>query len=400
MTLMSYDEAIKIVLDSVEKIGWERVTFTQALGRVLAKDVVSDVDLPMFDNSAMDGYAVRHEDLKAPETKLRVIGEISAGSSLDIKVEKGTAIRIFTGAPIPIGCDCVVPVEFTSFDGEYITVKGVFKEGANIRRKGEELRRGDVVLEGGTLIRGYEIGILAFLNKVVVDVYKKPVVGILATGDEIVDVGEPITRDSQIRTSNNYTLYGLACSLPVNVVNLGIAKDDPQQIKSSLSQIYDFDVFITTGGVSMGDRDYVQYLVKEIGIDVKFHKLRIKPAKPVLFGTYEGNKLFFGLPGNPVSCAIAFDILVKPAIKKMVGMKDYMPKPFKAILKKDFKRRDAERREFVRSYVEFADKVYCTYSEKLQSHMLSSYVGMNAYMIVYEGVTEIPAGTEVDVITM
>ncbi len=400
MTLMSYDEAIKIVLENVEKIGWERVTFTQALGRLLAKDVVSDVDLPLFDNSAMDGYAVRYEDLKAPETKLKVIGEVSTGNVAHIKVEKGTAIKIFTGAPIPPGCNCVVPVEFTSFDGEYITVKGAFKEGANIRRKGEELKKGDVVLEAGTLIRGYELGILAFLNKVVVDVYKKPVIGILATGDEIVDVGEPITRDSQIRTSNNYTLYGLASSLPVHVVNLGIAKDDPQQIKSALSQIYNFDVFITTGGVSMGDRDYVQYLVREIGIDVKFHKLRIKPAKPVLFGTYEGNKLFFGLPGNPVSCAMAFDLLVKPAIKKMVGMKGYMPKPFKAILKKDFKRKDAERREFVRSYVEFADKAYCTYSEKLQSHMLSSYVGMNAYMVVYEGVNEIAAGSQVDIIIM
>ncbi len=398
MTLMSYDKAIEIVLENTKEIGSEKVALTQALGRVLAKDILSDIDVPMFDNSAMDGYAVKYEDIKASEAKLKVIGEVSAGGNSEFVAESKTAVKIFTGAPIPPGYDCVVPVEYTSLEGEYVIIKGSFKEGANIRRKGEEIKKGDVVLRRGTLVRGYELGILAFLNKVSVEVYRKPVLGILATGDEIVDIGEPIKKPSQIRTSNNYTLYGLVSSLPATAVNLGIVKDDPEEIKKVLSQIDNYDIFITTGGVSMGEKDYVQYLAKEIGIDVKFHKLRIKPAKPVLFGTYGNNKLFFGLPGNPVSCAMAFDILVKPAIKKMIGISDYLPKTFKAILKRDFKRKDAERREFVRSYVEFSDRAYCDYSEKLQSHMLTSYVGMNAYMIVYEGVKEIPAGSEVEVI--
>ncbi len=404
MTLMSYDDALDMVIRSAQVLDTERVCLSQALGRVLAEDVPSDTDKPLFDNSAMDGYCVRSEDVahagEENPVRLKVVGEISAGSSEGYRLEKGTAVKIFTGAPIPEGGDCVVPVEFAELEGDYIVIKTPFKRWANVRKKGEEIKEGETVLKEGTLIRGYELGILAFVNRAVVKVYRRPTVGILATGDEILDVGEPMTNPAQIRTSNNYTLYGLALNSGALAFNLGIVKDDPEEIRRALSSMRDYDIFITTGGVSMGEKDFVQYLVKEMGVDVKFHKLKIKPAKPVLFGTYGEGRLFFGLPGNPVSCAIAFDLLVKPAMKKMMGLKDFMPKLFKAILKKDFKRRDAERREFVRALVEFSDKAYCDYSEKLQSHMLTSYSGMNAYMVVYEGVSEIKAGQEVDVMLL
>ena len=402
MTLMSYDDALEVVIESAKPLPLERVSFTQALGRVLEEDVFSDSDKPIFDNSAMDGYAVMWDDIKdASEenpVKLCLIGEVSAGSYQEIKRERGTAIRIFTGAPMPEGYDCVVPVEHTSLEDGYVVIRSSFKRWANVRKRGEEIREGELVLKKGTYVRGYELGILASVNKAVFSVYRRPKVGILSTGDEIVDVGEPIERPSQIRTSNNYTLYGLALGCGAVAYNLGIVKDDPQAIKEALQNIEDYDVFLTTGGVSMGEKDYVQYLVRELGIDLKFHKLRIKPAKPVLFGTYGDGKLFFGLPGNPVSCAIAFDILVKPALMKMMGRDDYMPKKFKAVLKRDFSRKDAQRREFVRAYVEFSDNVYCDYSEKLQSHMLTSFLGMNAYMVVYEGVHEVKSGSMVDVI--
>ncbi len=401
MTLVSYDTALDIVIRSVQTLDTERVCLTQALSRVLAEDVSSDTDKPSFDSSAMDGYSIRSEDVVTASeenpVRLKVVGELSAGSQGNLRVEKGIAVKIFTGAPLPEGSDCVVPVEYTQREGDYVVITKPFKQWANVRKRGEEIKEGEVVLRRGTLLRGYELGILALVNRAVVKVYRKPSVGILATGDEILDVGESFTSPSQIRTSNNYTLYGLALSSGALAFNLGIAKDEPEEIKKAMSSMYYYDIFITTGGVSMGEKDLVQYLVKEMGVDVKFHRLKVKPAKPVLFGTYGRNKLFFGLPGNPVSCAIAFDLLVKPAMK-MMGLKDFMPKLFKAILKKDFKRRDAERREFVRAFVEFSDKVYCNYSEKLQSHMLTSYVGMNAYMVVYEGVNEIKAGQEVDVL--
>ena len=401
--MIPYEEALSKVLECAKPIDTERVFINQSLGRVLAEDVMADTDKPPFDNSAMDGYAVRYEDIKDASqekpVKLKVLGEIPAGEETAYKMEKGTALKIFTGAPIPEGADTVVPFELTEQENHYILIKEPLKLGSNVRRKGEEVKEGEVLLKAGTLIRPYEMGIMASVNRVIVSVYRKPKVAILATGDEIKDVGEPIEKLSQIRSSNSYVLFAQILRSGGEPHYLGIVKDNEEDIGKFLKNIDYYDVFITTGGVSMGGKDYVQHLVKEYGIDVKFHKVRIKPAKPVLFGTYKDRGLFFGLPGNPVSCTMAFDLLVHPALLKMSGRKDYMPKVFKAILKEDFIRKDAERREFVRAFVGFeGEKAYCSYSHKTQSHMLTSYIDMNAYMVVYEGIKEIKKGSLVDVI--
>jgi molybdopterin molybdotransferase len=398
--MMPYEEALSIVLSHCPTLPTERVYLLDALGRVLAEDVLSEEDRPSFDNSAMDGYAVHWEDIKDAPVELLVVGELPAGAEETFELPKGCAVKIFTGAPIPKGATAVVPVEYTEAKDGKVLIKEAFKEGANIRRKGEELKAGEVVLQKGTILRHYEIGLLASLNKVQVEVSRRPRVAVLSTGDEIKDLGEPITKPSQIRTSNGYTLMAGISLAGGEPHYLGIVPDEPDKLKKALSQLEDYDVFITTGGVSMGDRDYIKTLVEEVGVKVHFHKVRIKPAKPILFGTYkEGKGLFFGIPGNPVSCAMAFDLIVKPALLKMQSAKDYMPKTLWAKLKRDFSRKDAERREFVRAVLSLeGQQLVCDFSPKLQSHMLTSYVGANCYMVVREGVKELKGGELVEVV--
>lgn len=396
--LTPYEEALSLLLQRVRSLPTEKVLLWDVLGRVLAEDILAERDSPAFDNSAMDGYGVKAEDLQTTPARLKVVGEVPAGGEWHGTLEKGQAVKIFTGAPIPSGVDTVVPIEFAKEEGSYIVVENTFKKGANIRLRGEEIRAGEDILKRGVRIRGYEVGLLAFANKVFVEVYQRPRVGILSTGDEIREPGEPIEKPFQIRSSNNHTLYARAKELGCEVHQLGIVPDKPEAIKKIFERVEDYHVFITTGGVSVGERDFVQKIVKDMGFEVVFHRLRIKPAKPVLFAV-KGNTLFFGLPGNPVSCAMAFDLLVKPAILKMQGFENHMPVTFKAQLTRDFSRRDAERREFVRArFWEEAGKLYCEYSPKTHSHMLTSYVGANCYMVVYEGTKEIRAGEEVEVI--
>ncbi|MFN3471687.1 MAG: gephyrin-like molybdotransferase Glp [Aquificaceae bacterium] len=396
--LTPYEEALELLIQRVERLPKEKVLLWNALGRVLAEDVYADRDNPAFDSSAMDGYALRAEDLESLPARLRVIGEVSAGDEWKGLVEKGCAVKIFTGAPMPEGADTVLPVEFVKEEGDHIIVEKSFKKGANVRLRGEEIRAGDLLLKAGTRIRGYEVGLLALANKVFVDVYQRPRVAILSTGDEIKEPGEAIDRPSQIRSTNNHLLYAKALELGCEVHQLGILPDRPELISKALESVEDYHVFITTGGVSAGDKDFVHKLVKEMGFELVFHKLRIKPAKPVLFAK-KGKTLFFGLPGNPVSCAIAFDLLVKPALIKMQGAEDFRPQVYRAELLRDFSRKDAERREFVRArFIEKGGKLYCDYSPKTQSHMLSSYVDANCYMVVYEGVKEIKAGQEVEIL--
>lgn len=397
---MPYEEALSIILSHCPTLPTERVYLLDALGRVLAEDVISEEDRPSFDNSAMDGYAVHWEDIKDAPVELLVAGEIPAGAEETFELPKGCAIKIFTGAPIPKGATAVVPVEYTEAKDGKVLIKEAFKEGANIRRKGEELKAGEVVLQKGTILRHYEVGLLASLNKVQVEVSRRPRVAVLSTGDEIKDLGEPITKPSQIRTSNGYTLMAGISLAGGEPHYLGIVPDEPDKLKKVLSQLEDYDVFITTGGVSAGDRDYIKTLVEEVGVKVHFHKVRIKPAKPILFGTYkEGKGLFFGIPGNPVSCAMAFDLIVKPALLKMQSAKDYTPKTLWAKLKRDFSRRDPERREFVRAVLSLEGQdLVCDFSPKLQSHMLTSYVGANCYMVVKEGVKELKGGELIEVV--
>jgi molybdopterin molybdotransferase len=396
--LTPYEDALELLLENTEPLPTEKIFLWNTLDRVLAEDIKADTDKPPFDNSAMDGYAVRSEDISEVPARLRLVGEAPAGGDADIRVEKGTAVRIFTGAPIPEGADTVVPVEFTKLEGEYVLVEKSLRKGANVRLRGEEIKGGEVILQRGTRVRRYEVSLMASVGRVMVEVFRRPKVAILSTGDEIRELGEALERPSHIRSSNNHALYAGALELGCEVVHLGIVRDEPEEIERVLRDVESFDIFVSTGGVSVGDKDFVQRLVKEMGFEVLFHKLRIKPAKPVLLAR-SGRSLFFGLPGNPVSCIMAFDLLVKPAIRRMQGFQECRPPLYRAELVRDFSRKDAERREFVRARFWQRDgRLFCDYSPKTQSHMLTSYVDANCYMVVYEDVHELKAGQVVDII--
>ena len=401
--MINFEEAILNVLSNTKEIGKERVCLENALGRILAEDIEVKEDIPTFNNSAMDGYAVIEEDIKgASEDKpaeLKLTGTESAGGKGGIKVNRGEAVKIFTGGMLPEGADTVVPVEYVKeIDGKIYVYKS-FKKGSNVRYKGEEVKKGERILKRGIEITPYEIGLLAQLNRTYVWVGAKPKVSVLSTGDELLELGEEEQNGNKIRSSNNYMLLSLIKKAGGDPVNLGIIEDNPEKIKIAFAGFERYDIFITTGGVSKGEKDFIKEIVKELGINIKFHGVLIKPAKPVMFGIYGNRKLFFGLPGNPVSSAIAFDLFVYPAIKKMMGALNIFPERLKARLLKGFSRKNSDRKEFLRVKLWFeGNEAVCYPLEKQGSHMLTSMTEANAYAILDIGVTEVKEGETLEVI--
>jgi len=398
--MIEFEEALKIVLKETGVLGSERIFISEALNRVVYKDIYANTDIPSFDNAAMDGFAVINEDLlplkNALPVRLKIVGDSPTGS-IPKAIKRGEAIKIYTGAPIPEGADTVIELELTKTNGDEVEFL-VFKEkGANIRKKGEDIKKGDLLLESGKVLRGYELGILATHNIVTLDVYRLPRVGIFATGDEILDIGQEKTKDSEIRSANHLSIIGLLESMGIKPNFLGIVKDDKEAIKDVLKRIDEFDVLISTGGVSVSDKDFTKEAVKELGFDVKFHKVAIKPGKPMLFAK-KGDKLFFGLPGNPVSCVINFDVIVRASIKKMMGYKDII-KPFmRAKLIAPIKRKSADRLEFLRGILNLEQELLVEALPKQGSHMLTEFRNANCYILVPKGVNKIEAGEFVDVI--
>ncbi|ACG57827.1 molybdenum cofactor synthesis domain protein [Hydrogenobaculum sp. Y04AAS1] len=398
--MIDFEEALRIILNNTKTLDDERIFLDQALNRVLFKDIYAKENIPSFDNAAMDGFALLNEDLlplkNALPVKLKIAGEVSAGAK-PIPIKKGEAVKIYTGAPIPQGADTVIELELTKVNADEVEILAYKEKGSNIRRIGEDIKKGDLLLESGKVLRGYELGILASQNIVTFDVFRMPRVGIFVTGDEVLDVGQEKTSDAQIRSSNHISIMGLLESMGVKPTFLGIIKDDKESIKNALNRIEEFDILISTGGVSVSDKDFTKEAVKELGFDVKFHKVAIKPGKPIVFAT-KGDKLFFGLPGNPVSCVINFDIFVRPSIKKMMGYKDII-KPFmRAKLIAPIKRKSSDRLEFLRGILNLEQELLVEALPKQGSHMLTEFRSANCYILVPKGVNEIPAGEFVDVI--
>lgn len=403
--MLSYFQALNTVLENTKEIANEKIFFIDALGRVLAEDIFADEDNPPEDNSGMDGFAVRFEDIAEATQEnpvvLKLIGESKAGGEKP-KVEPKTAVSIYTGALIPEGADTVIQKELTKVEADKVYIFNPLKKGANIREKGGDYKKGDLLLTKGTVIRPAEIGILSSVNKATVYVKRKPVVGIITTGDEILDIGEPRTSRSQIRTSNTYTLYSQLLEAGAQPAIIGFAKDNPEDITQKLRWAKNCDVLLTTGGVSVGEYDLVRdFVVKKLNVDILFWKISQKPGKPVAFGVWgeEREKLFFGIPGNPVACMVVFETLVKPAIKKMAGYKKYFNPIIKAKLSSDYKRKSADRLEFVRVNTIYKDGQFiATPFIKQASNILTSMVNANGLMIVNQGVDFIQKDDVVDVI--
>jgi molybdopterin molybdotransferase len=304
----------------------ERLHIRAALGRVLAEDVVSPVNVPQHDNSAMDGYAVRFSDLTADaETTLRIIGTSFAGKPFQGTAGAGQAVRIMTGAVIPAGTDTVIQQERAKVTAEQVAVMPVPKKGTNTRGAGEDLRAGEAALRRGKLLRPAEIGMMASLGVGEVAVYRKLRVAFFSTGDELVPIGEPLG-PGQIYDSNRYTIYGLLTRLGCEVMDMGVIRDTPHDVERAFRDASQAaDVVITSGGVSVGEADYVKQILDRLG-EVLFWKLAMKPGRPLAYGKI-GNAHFFGLPGNPVAVMVTFYQFVRDALVHLQGQSIVAPLP-------------------------------------------------------------------------
>ncbi|MGD9818204.1 MAG: gephyrin-like molybdotransferase Glp [Desulfomonilaceae bacterium] len=337
--MLQIGEAQQRVLEEIPVLGVERIHIMEALGRVLAQDVAAVRNVPSADNSAMDGYGVIHEDLvdanSSNPKRIKVIGESPAGRPFTGSISRGEAVKIFTGGTIPDGVDTVIMLEDTQKDGDYILCLNDPGLGSHIRPEGEDVKLGEKVLHAGDIVRPPEIGMLATLGHAYVYVYQRPIVAILSTGDELVDLDEPFTR-GKVVCSNSYSLAAQVAECGAIPLSLGIASDSAGDQRSKLSGGLRADVILTSGGVSVGKYDLVKDTLTELGMQVKFWKVAMKPGKPLVFGSL-GGKPVFGLPGNPTSAMISFEQFVRPALLKMMGHVNLFRPLIEATLAEDIK---------------------------------------------------------------
>lgn len=348
--MVSYDEALRTILENVAPVGSEQLPLSEAVGLVLAEAVTTPWDLPLWDNSAMDGYAVRTEDSAHPACKLRVTGYLPAGASAEgISVAPGCAVKIMTGAPLPTGADAVVPVEETEeTSGEQVAINATVKHGQHIRRQGEDIRQGETILQAGYPLRAAEISLLASCGKPLVSVQRRPVVAILSTGDELVEPGTP-PGPAQLINSNSIALAAAVREAGAVPRMLGIARDNRLSHLEKMRAGLTADCLITSAGVSAGDRDLVRAVLEELGVKFLFWKVAIKPGKPTAFGIFEGKPVFC-LPGNPVSSLVTFESFVRPALLKMQGHTKLLRPALQATLREPI--RGGSRMQFVRVALE------------------------------------------------
>ena len=395
-TMIGVDEVLNRVLDSVRPLQPTQVAILDAQGMVLADDIHASSDVPPFRNSAMDGFALRSSETKSGQpASFKLVGTIPAGANSDIQVGPGEAVRIMTGAPAPEGADAVVRFEqVDEREPGVITVRREISSGENVREAGEDVRAGSTVLRRGRVIRAPEIGLLAALNVKSVPVHRRPRVGILSTGDEVIDIGPELKR-GQIRDANAYMLAAMVGELGATPVRLGIAADTRADLQERFSAAADCDLIVTTGGVSHGDFDLVKDVLRQEGrIDV--WTVRIKPGKPLAFGMLGGVPLL-GLPGNPAAATVSFDQFGRPAILKMLGHRKHRLPTVRARLMESVENR-GRRRHFERAVLWLAGSEWQVKTTGIHgSAMLSSLTAANCYIVIPEDLSEAPAGTIVEV---
>ncbi len=318
--MISIEEAEGILLANLPECRFEQVPFKDAPGRILAEDIVATSDVPPFCRAGVDGYAVIASEIADAPVELRIIGESRAGGGMPGKLNPGEAMAIMTGAPVPEGANAVQLIEVCEVldPGKRVRILKPIRENENIAPKASEAKAGNVVLKAGHRVGPAEMAVMATFGYTQVKVYARPAVALLATGDELVEV-EETPRPGQIRNSNAYCL---ACQLQYmgfEANYLGIARDTMEDLRRKMLQGLEHDVLIITGGVSMGEYDFVRNVFQELGVDILFNKVAIKPGKPTVFAR-KGDKLVFGLPGNPISCLVTFECFVRPALGRLCGM--------------------------------------------------------------------------------
>lgn len=397
--MISLEQAQESILSAINlNMDEEEIDLLAARGRVLAEDVIATFNIPPSACSAMDGFAVMADDIAQADitmpVTLRVIGEVAAGQIPSVKLWSGEAVQIMTGAPIPEGTEVVVPVEDTRVEQDRVRILRRCAKGKNIRARGEDISQGDSVLKQGTWLRPVHIGLLASLGKNKVKVSVRPKIAILATGNELLEPGQPHQQD-KIYSSNHYALASQVTQSGAEPVLLGIAPDNKEDLKELLARGLEYPILITSGGVSMGKYDLVKDVLEELGVKIKFWKVAIKPGKPTLFGTYNNN-LVFGLPGYPVASMLCFEHFIRPGIAKILGSA-YSPQQVEAVLEEDLRCKTG-RKQFLRAHLrnqEGTNYVSCLKTQG--SGILSTLSKANCLLIVPPDKDFIAAGQKVTV---
>ncbi len=388
--MIPLEEAQNYVLERVFQLSEERLDISSAYSRVTAEVVTSKELVPPFDNTAVDGYAVKAADTdgatETNEVTLEVVGSIPAGVQPDFEIQHGQTARIMTGAPLPQGADAVVMVEWTNLgeNENAVRVNRSVKNGDHIRKAGEDLCPDDQVIDQGTSLTPAHIGLLAGLGVYQVSVIRRPTVGIFSTGDELVE-GSQTLLPGQIRDSNRFSLMALLESDGFETIDLGLIPDNKEAIEETVQEgIGKCDALITTGGVSMGDYDYVKVVLNDMG-DMRWMQIAIKPAKPFAFGVVDGVPVF-GLPGNPVSSMVSYLLLAKPALNKMMGRSKIFPDVLVGDAAEDFRRRVDGKTHFVRAFTSQQKGVtLVSPTGKQGSHQLSGMANADTLAIVADG---------------
>jgi molybdopterin molybdotransferase len=397
--MLTVEEALNKILSHVEPLGSEKVSILEALGRIITENINAPRDIPPLDNSAMDGYALKSEDIRNASlenrVRLEVIEDLPAGFISKKVIQRGQAIRIMTGAPIPGGADAVIPVEDTERGDGIALVFNPVPPGANIRKAGEDVKKGDRIISAGDLVRPAEVGMMASVGRSFITVFQRPLVAILCTGEELVDVDGALD-EGKIISSNSYTLAAQVKDCGAIPVQLGIAKDQKEDIETKLQQGLRADVIISSAGISVGDYDFVKDVLKNLGMEMVFWKVAMQPGRPLAFGTIRG-KPVFGLPGNPVSSMVSFEQFVRPSLLKMMGHRQLFRPVIEAILKEEITKK-AGMRQFIRASVSLKGNQYIvTTTGEQGSGILKSMVKANGLIVIPEGQEIVRAGEKVKV---
>ncbi len=391
--MLSVEEARERILARFQPLAVEEVPLAEALGRVLAEDAIAREASPPFANSAMDGYALRSVDTRgaAPDAtvRLRLAGEVPAGNVYAGEVGPGEAVRILTGAPVPAGADAIIQQELVSVAEGTVALEAPVAVGNNIREAGGDARPGALLARGGTELGPAEIALLASLGVSPARVTRRPRVAILATGDELEPLGTPL-RPGQIHDSNTPYLIAAVLRAGATPVSLGIARDREDDLRAKLDAARGFDLLLTSGGVSVGDYDLVKRMLTERG-SMAFWRVRVKPGKPLAFGEMDGTPLL-GLPGNPVSAAVTFELFGRPAIRRMLGASS-VERPEVETLYEGSDLRRGDRRQYVRvRLTSRGGRLVARDTGEQESHLISSLQGATALLIAPEGEGVIRAG--------
>lgn len=383
MGMITVEDALANILAKIEPKGMEKVSITESLGRILAEDVRARRSNPPLDNSAMDGYAVIAGDIQSatPESpvQLELVDEVAAGAVGKITLKPKQAIRIMTGAPIPPGADAVLMQEDTDKNGSAILAKDKATVGENIRRAGEDVKEGEVVIPKGRVITPALVGMMAVCGRSSVLVGQRPTVAILSTGDELCELDQ-VPEGSQIFNSNGYMLAAQVQSAGGIPRYMGVARDDEKDLLEKFKWALESDIVLSSGGVSVGDYDLVKASLEKMGNEMLFWKVAMKPGKPLAFGKI-GERPVFGLPGNPVSSFVSFEQFVRPSIKKMMGAEDISPRTVQAVLTCNI-RKKTERVHFMSAIVSWDGGEYTvTPAEEQGSGVLKSTVAANGLLV-------------------